>query len=156
LTISKRIVLSRSSRNADRKKDVYDGDIEAIIMSADSTSPGPWTLQSLKVQTRTGEDADASVVLLGEDGKEVAYAAEGDGPVAASNFEVHSASVGEDAQGEVTVTVEHDGSNYRGHGASVDIVEAGARAYLEVINRVLRRRQKDTNPQGGDATRATV
>ena len=140
-------------------------------MSADSTSPGPWTLQSLKVQTRTGEDADASVVLLGEDGKEVAYAAEGDGPVAASflalekasgidlelrNFEVHSASVGEDAQGEVTVTVEHDGSNYRGHGASVDIVEAGARAYLEVINRVLRRRQKDTGPQGGDATRATV
>ena len=140
-------------------------------MSADSTSPGPWTLQSLKVQTRTGEDADASVVLLGEDGKEVAYAAEGDGPVAASflalekatgidlelrNFEVHSASVGEDAQGEVTVTVEHDGSNYRGHGASVDIVEAGARAYLEVINRVLRRRHKDASPQGDDATRATV
>jgi 2-isopropylmalate synthase len=77
---------------ADRKKDVYDGDIEAIIMSADSTSPGPWTLQSLKVQTRTGEDADASVVLLGEDGKEVAYAAEGDGPVAASFLALEKAT----------------------------------------------------------------
>jgi len=156
---------------ADRKKDVYEGDIEAIIMSADSTSPGPWTLQSLKVQTRTGEDADASVVLLGEDGQEVAYAAEGDGPIAASflalekatgidlqlrNFEVHSASIGEDAQGEVTVTVEHGGSDYRGHGASVDIVEAGARAYLEVINRVLRRQRSKSASHGGDATRATV
>jgi 2-isopropylmalate synthase len=125
----------------------------------------------LKVQTRTGEDADASVVLLGEDGQEVAYAAEGDGPVAASflalekatgidlelqNFEVHSASIGEDAQGEVTVTVNHEGSNYRGHGASVDIVEAGARAYLEVINRVLRRQQSGASPRGGDATRASV
>ena len=50
--------------------------------------------------------------------------------------------MGEDAQGEVTVTVEHEGNDYRGHGASVDIVEAGSRACLEVINRILRRRQR--------------
>jgi 2-isopropylmalate synthase len=74
------------------------------------------------------------------------------------NFEVHSTSVGEDAQGEVTVTVEHDGASYRGHGTSVDIVEAGARAYLEVINRVLRRQQCDAAPRSGpgDASHATV
>lgn len=156
---------------ADRKKDVYDGDIEAIIMNVDSTSPGPWTLQSLKVQTSTGNDADASVVLLGEDGKASEDAAAGDGPIAASflalekatgvdlelrNFEVHSASIGEDAQGEVTVTVTHDGSDYRGHGASVDIVEAGARAYLEVINRVLRRKRSDAASRDGDGSRATI
>ena len=57
------------------------------------------------------------------------------------NFELHSATIGEDAQGEVTVTVEYEGADYRGHGASVDIVEAGSRACLEVINRILRRRQ---------------
>jgi 2-isopropylmalate synthase len=156
---------------ADRKKDVYDGDIEAIIMNADSTSPGPWKLQSLQVQTITGEDASATVALSGEDGSEVTDDATGDGPIAASflalekatgidldlkNFEVHSASVGEDAQGEVTVTVEHEGADYRGHGTSVDIVEAGARAYLEVINRVLRRRQSGTAPGGGDRSRATI
>jgi 2-isopropylmalate synthase len=156
---------------ADRKKDVYDGDIEAIIMNADSTSPGPWILQSLQVRTGTGEDASATVALVGEDGAEAAETATGDGPIAASffalenatgidlelkNFEVHSASVGEDAQGEVTVTVEYEGEDYRGHGTSVDIVEAGTRAYLEVINRVLRRRTSGASPKGGDRSRATI
>ncbi len=158
---------------ADRKKDVYDGDIEAIIMNVDSTSPGPWTLQALNVVTSTGSDAEATVVLLDEDGGETSDTARGDGPIAASflalekatgidltlsNFEVHSASVGEDAQGEVTVTTEHEGASYRGHGASVDIVEAGARAYLEVINRVLRRQRSGAAPRTGsdDASRATI
>ena len=158
---------------ADRKKDVYDGDIEAIIMNVDSSSPGPWSLQSLDVSTSTGKDASATVVLLGEGDHPVSQSAEGDGPIAASflalekatgvnltlqKFEVHSASIGEDAQGEVTVTVEHDGLNFRGHGANVDIVEAGACAYLEVINRVLRRQKSDAAPRRGpgDASHATV
>ena len=99
--------------------------------------------------------------------------ADGDGPIAAAfhgleqltgveftlkNFELHSASVGEDAQGEVTVTVEHDGASYRGRGASVDIVEAGSRACLEVINRILRRRTRsagDTDPSAS-ASSATI
>ena len=158
---------------ADRKKDVYDSDIEAIIMNADSMSPGPWLLSSLQVHTRSGEDAEAAVALQGETGDESRAAARGDGPIAASflalekatgvdlvlrNFEVHSTSVGEDAQGEVTVTVEHDGTSYRGHGTSVDIVEAGARAYLEVINRVLRRQSSNAAPRSGPggASRATI
>jgi len=142
-------------RLADKKKDVYDGDIEAIIMNADSASTGPWKLKSLEVATATDRPARAHVVLVREDGQEQEATADGDGPIAAAvqaleqvtgvnitlrNFELHSATAGEDAQGEVTVTVEHDGSDYRGHGASVDIVEAGSRACLEVINRILRRR----------------
>jgi 2-isopropylmalate synthase len=121
-------------------------------------------LASLQVTTRTGEDAEAAVTLRGERGDEGSGAARGDGPIAASflalenatgvdlvlrNFEVHSTSIGEDAQGEVTVTVEHEGASYRGHGTSVDIVEAGARAYLEVINRVLRRQASDAAPRSG-------
>ena len=158
---------------ADRKKDVYDSDIEAIVMNADSTSPGPWVLASLQVNTCTDEDARAGVTLRGEDGDAASGEAQGDGPIAAAflalekatgvdlvlrNFEVHSTSVGEDAQGEVTVTVEHEGASYRGHGTSVDIVEAGARAYLEVINRVLRRQQGDTalRSSPGGASRATI
>ena len=66
------------------------------------------------------------------------------------NFELHSATMGEDALGEVTVTVEHDGDSYRGNGTSVDIVEAGSRACLEVMNRILRRRK----PPAGDADSA--
>jgi len=157
---------------ADKKKDVYDGDIEAIIMDVDSASVGPWKMTKLEVHTSSDEPANATVVLLGEDGEEVQLSAEGDGPIAAAfhgleqltgveftltNFEVHSASIGEDAQGEVTVTVEHDGNSYRGRGTSVDIVEAGSRACLEVINRILRRRQRtgDADPSAS-ASSATI
>jgi len=160
-------------RLADKKKDVYDGDIEAIIMNVDNASTGPWTLKSLAVQTMTNESAEASVTLIGEDGSETQISAKGDGPIAAAfqaleqvtgvvltlkNFELHSASIGEDAQGEVTVTVEHNGDSYRGNGTSVDIVEAGSRACLEVMNRILRRRQRggDEGDAAADAERATI
>ncbi len=157
---------------ADKKKDLYDGDIEALIMSAGSTSSGPWTLKSLAVQTQSAEPATATVVLIGENSVEVSRSAHGEGPIAAafqaleqatgvemelSKFELHSASIGEDAQGEVTVTVEIDGQSYRGRGTSVDIVEAGCRACLEVINRTLRRRQRgETKAGAADATRANI
>ena len=157
---------------ADKKKDIYDGDIEAIVMNAGGASSGPWTLKSLEVQTHTDQPATAAVTLIDEDGEEMSDAARGDGPVAAAfqaleqvtgvqlvlrSFDLHSASIGEDAQGEVTVAVEHDGQSFRGHGASVDIVEAGTRACLEVMNRILRRERRggDRAP-ADDTTRATI
>jgi len=157
---------------ADKKKDLYDGDIEAIIMNVDNASTGPWTLQSLEVQTSTDQPASATVTLVDEMAKVVSATAEGDGPIAAAfqaleqvtgvvltlkNFELHSASIGEDAQGEVTVTDDHDGSSYRGTGTSVDIVEAGSRACLEVMNRILRRKERSGDPDtAADAERATI
>ena len=51
-------------------------------------------------------------------------------------FEVHSVTVGEYAQGEALLTVEHNGRTYRGAGISTNILESAARAYLEVINRI--------------------
>ena len=51
-------------------------------------------------------------------------------------FEVRSVSEGEDAQGEALVTVECDERTYRGSSVSTNIVESGARAFLEVINRI--------------------
>ena len=157
---------------ADKKKDIYDGDLESIVMTAGGASSGPWILKSLEVQTHTDQPATSAVTLISEDGKELSESARGDGPVAAAftaleqatgvelvlrNFELHSASIGEDAQGEVTVAVEHEGRSYRGRGASVDIVEAGCRACLEVMNRILRRRQRGaTGPVETDPTRATI
>jgi len=157
---------------ADKKKDVYDGDLESLVMTAGGTSSGPWTLQSLEVQTHTDQPATAAVNLIFEDGSEVSESAHGDGPIAAAfqalehatgvelvlkNFELHSASIGEDAQGEVTVSVEYDGQSFRGRGASVDIVEAGCRACLEVMNRILRRKDRGAaGTPAGDSTRATI
>jgi len=51
-------------------------------------------------------------------------------------FEVRSVTVGEDAQGEAVVTVEHNGRAYRGSSVTTDIVESGVRAFLEVVNRI--------------------
>ncbi len=157
---------------ADKKKDVYDGDIEALILNAGGASSGPFTLKSLEVQTHTEQPATASIALLNEAGEEVTESAHGDGPIAAAflalekatgvemtlrNFELHSASIGEDAQGEVTVTVEIDGQSFRGRGASVDIVEAGCRACLEVMNRILRRRARGESPANStQSTHATI
>ena len=88
------------------------------------------------------------------DGFAISEAAAGDGPVAATftaleratkvklnlkNFEVHGVTVGDDAQGEVTVTVEYNGRDYRGQAVSTDTMESAGLAYLEVINRVTRR-----------------
>jgi len=157
---------------ADQKKDVYDGDIEAIIMNVDGASAGPWVLRSLSVQTNSGQPATAMVMLVNEDGTEVNETASGDGPVAAAftalekvtgialtltSFELHSASMGEDAQGEVTVSVEYDGSSYRGRAANVDIVEAGSRACLEVMNRILRRNKRTSEGEKtSDVNRASI
>ena len=158
---------------ADRKKDMYDGDIEAIIMNVDNSSAGPWTLKSLQITSGTDMDATAMLHLIDENGDEKKLAATADGPVEASfialeqatgidltlqNFELHSATIGEDAQGEATVTVDFNGQPYRGHGASQDIVESAARAYLEVINRILRRRERGLEdvPVDSDINRASI
>lgn len=159
---------------ADKKKEMYDGDIEAIVMNVDSASAGPWILQSMQVESGTEQPAFARLQLLAEDGTVRHEEATASGPIEAAfkaleqasgisltlkNFELHSATIGDDAQGEVTVTVEYDGHPYRGHGTSVDIVEAGARACLEVMNRILRRREHSdsTAPAAAsDINRASI
>ena len=158
---------------ADKKKDMYDGDIEAIIMNVDNSSAGPWTMKSMTVATSTESDAEAIIELVDESGNVCSETSRASGPVEAAfsslekltgvnltlkNFELHSATVGDDAQGEVTVTVEYHGQPYRGHGTSIDIVEAGSRAYLEVINRILRRRERglDAGTPATDINRASI
>jgi 2-isopropylmalate synthase len=153
---------------ADRKKEMFDGDIEAIIMNAGELPPGPWTLDELHISAGTGKIAGAAVQMSHAASGAVQEAGVGDGPVEAAfkaleraagftmelkNFEVRSVTVGEDAQGEVTVTVEYNGHSYRGQGLSTDIVEAGALAYLEVINRVTRRREAGTDEPAPEASR---
>jgi 2-isopropylmalate synthase len=137
---------------------MYDGDIEAIIMNAGNASAGPWVLKSMQVASGTDQAATATITLVDEHNKETTEMAEASGPVEAAfqaleratgitltlkKFELHSATIGDDAQGEVTVTVEHNDEPHRGHAACIDIVEAGSRAYLEVINRILRRRDRN-------------
>jgi len=152
---------------ADKKKDMYDGDIEAIIMNVGNSASGPWVLKTLQIISGTDQNATATLRLIGENGIVKDEAATADGPVEAAfkaleqatginlvlkNFELHSATVGDDAQGEATVTVEYNDQSYRGHGASTDIVEAASRAYLEVTNRILRRRDRGLDDAPDDSS----
>jgi 2-isopropylmalate synthase len=136
---------------ADKKKELFDGDIEALVMRAESGAPGPWLLEAVEVTTRSNAAALAKVCLKHVDGQVLEQQTSGDGPVDAaikaieqitgvavkvSKFELHSLSGGEDAQGEAVITVEHNGRGYRGTSASTDIVEAAAQAFLEVVNRI--------------------
>lgn len=135
---------------ADKKKELFDGDIEALVLRAEGSASGPWILQSLHT-TSGGGTAQATVALHHSDGRTVELGASGDGPVDAAfkaieritgiaavlrKFELRSVSEGEDAQGEAIVYVDFNSRSYRGSSVSTDIVESATRAFLEVINRI--------------------
>jgi 2-isopropylmalate synthase len=148
---------------ADRKKVIYDADIEALAEAQIHGGPALWTLESFHTSAGTGTIPVAAVSLRHADGHKVEDAACGDGPVDAvfktieritgittvqlRDFQVRSVTVGEDAQGEVRVEVEHEGRMQRGQAVSTDIVEASALAFLQAINRLATRRQARMNPQ---------
>ncbi len=136
---------------ADKKKELFDGDIEALVLRADFGASGPWHLESLHAVSDSAGTAMARVGLRHVDGRFVSSESNGDGPVDAAfmavetatgvpvtlrKFEVRSVSMGQDAQGEAVVTVEHNGRSYRGSSVTTDIVESGVRAFLEVVNRI--------------------
>ena len=145
---------------ADRKKEIFDSDIEAIVLNADTSRLNTWELVDLETSSGSSWGALADLKLRKIDGTVHESATEkrrSSGPIDSVfnainqitgynleliNFEIHSVSVGEDAQGEVTVTVNFDGQDYRGHGVSTDIIESGALAYLEVINRIERNKER--------------
>jgi 2-isopropylmalate synthase len=138
---------------ADRKKDVTDGDVEAVV--ADQVLVVAETFRLDRLQVSCGEPSipTATVLITKADGTVTQDAATGGGPVEAAcnaidrivtlpiklvEFTVHSASSGTDAIGEVSVKVESavEGS-FVGRGASTDIIVASAKAYLNAINKVV-------------------
>ncbi len=145
-------VFNEFSSLAGRKKEVFDGDIEALVMRVEASDSGPWALTQLRITSSSGpEGAQATLNLRHRDGRSIEQTARGDGPVDAAflaleaatgvqvslrKFEVRALSEGQDAQGEAVVNVEYRNRSYRGASASTDIVEAGTRAFLEVINRI--------------------
>ena len=135
---------------ADKKKELFDGDIEALVLRADNSDQGPWVLTALRTASQGG-NGEATITLTHTDGSRIERSARGDGPVDAAfkavedatgirpklqKFELRSLSEGEDAQGEAVVYVEYNQRSYRGASATTDIVESATRAFLEVINRI--------------------
>lgn len=147
---------------ADRKKTIYDADIEALAEAVLHSGPAVWTLEAMTCSGGSGSVPHAAVILWHKDGTLHREASTGDGPVDAvfkaiervtgvdvklCDFHVRSVTVGEDAQGEAQIEAEFSGRRLRGRAVSTDIIEASALAFLQVINRALLREQLRMNPQ---------
>ena len=138
---------------ADRKKSIYDADIEALIDNQLHTATGDvWTLVNFTCSASSGVPPTAAVSLKHEDGKTVCEPAVGDGPVDAvlksiqrgtgvelkvTDYRVRSVTGGLDAQGEALVEVEFEGRKISGRGLDTNVIAASATAFLQVINRVV-------------------
>jgi len=136
---------------ADKKKDVTDGDVAAVVADQVLTVEETYRLELLQVSCGDPAVPTATVRLTGPDGQSRQDAATGDGPVDAvckainrlveipsrlSEFSVQAATAGIDAIGEVSVRVESEEGTFIGRGASTDIVVASGRAYLNALNKV--------------------
>ena len=151
---------------ADKKKEIYDGDIAALILAhtaganVSPVSPAAaaqWRI--LGVNINGGKGALPSAVVQMErvtEANEVAEqqceAATGTGPIDAAfnaiarvcgvdvklrDYQVHSVTVGTDSQGDAKVELECSGKLYRGRASSIDIIEASAAAFMHAVNRIL-------------------
>jgi 2-isopropylmalate synthase len=138
---------------ADKKKDIYDGDIHALIQHEIlGEVEGTWQLVRFQVRSASGETPSCAITLS-KDGEEFTQeVADGDGPVDAAfwavekitgleitckDYRVRSATLGRDAIGEVLVEIEHNDKSYRGRGASTDTVESTIHAILDAVNRIV-------------------
>jgi 2-isopropylmalate synthase len=145
---------------ADRKKEVFDDDILALVSMTGGDAADRLQLVNLSVRCGTGGPAEA-VLEMEIDGKDVSTTAQGDGPVDASFravralfpnkahlqlYQVHAVTEGTDAQATVSVRLEEDGKIATGQSADTDTVVASVRAYIHALNRLLTRRAKT----GGD------
>lgn len=142
---------TRFKELADKKHEVFDEDIQALVSDTVATTDERVSLISLKVCSETGETPFATVTLS-VDGREVQTQMSGGGPVDAAYkaiesivqsqtelqlYSVNSITTGTDAQGEVSVRLEKGGRIVSGQGADTDIVIASAKAYLNALNKIL-------------------
>ena len=144
---------------ADKKKEIFDDDIIAIIDDEFSSSLDHIKLISLKIEAGTfgPQIADLSLEI---DNKEISSVSEGSGPVDAifnaiknlfphnadlQLYQVHAVTQGTDAQAEVSVRLHEDGKTVVGRGADTDTLVASARAYIAALNRLIIKREKN-NP----------
>lgn len=150
-------IFVRFKELADRKKEVFDDDIIALVRAGGGEDEDDHLqLVSMKVTCGTGGPAEATVEME-IDGKDVSATCEGDGPVDATFkairanypnaahlelYQVSAVTEGTDAQATVSVRLEEDGIIATGQSANTDTVVASAKAYIHALNRLIVRRGK--------------
>ena len=149
-------IFVRFKELADRKKEVYDDDIIALVSATADGDADRLHIVSLKVVCGTGGPAEATLEME-IDGQDVIATESGDGPVDATFkavralhpnnarlqlYQVNAVTEGTDAQATVSVRLEEDGVIATGQSANTDTVVASAQAYVSALNRLLVRRDK--------------
>ena len=142
---------------ADKKKEIYDGDIIALVQQQISGSvEEQWALVDYEVTSGKSRSPHVQLTLRHGDKETTECVEQGDGPIDAAfwavekitgialvckDFRVRSATLGRDAIGEVNLEVEYKGNSYRGVGVSTDSVESTILAMLNAINRIIAERK---------------
>ncbi len=136
---------------ADKKKEVFDDDLIAIVQGELTHVPETYTLEYLHVISGTGIIPSATV-RLSKEGQVFQDSGVGDGPVDAAlnaidaitglkgrllDYQLRAITAGKDAMGEVSARVDFDGTVVTGKGASTDVIEASARAYVNALNKAV-------------------
>jgi 2-isopropylmalate synthase len=140
---------------ADKKKDVYDEDIVALVDDSFVRTNDRVKLVALDISCGT-KDPSASLTLE-IDGEEKSCTTHGDGPVDSAFqaiktlfptdaklqlYQVHAVTGGTDAQAEVTVRLAEDGKTVNGQAADTDTMVASVKAYVNALNKLLVKREK--------------
>ncbi|HEY9878022.1 MAG TPA: 2-isopropylmalate synthase [Leptolyngbyaceae cyanobacterium] len=141
----------RFKEMADKKKEITDWDIEAIVNDETQQAPEHFHLDLVQVSCGDKSRPTATVAVRTPDGQELMDAAIGTGPVDAVykainrvvdipnqliEYTVQSVTAGIDALGEVTIRIRHEDKVYSGHAANTDVVVASAYAYMHALNRL--------------------
>ncbi len=137
---------------ADKKKYIYDEDVIALVEGHTGAVSEQFVLEDLEIFSGSKKIPQAKVTLR-KGKKAIRATGKGDGPVDATyraidkltkvtpkllDYGLRAITAGKDAQGEVTVRLRLGKREVFGRGASTDIIEASARAYLNAVNRLLR------------------
>jgi 2-isopropylmalate synthase len=137
---------------ADRKREITDRDLEAIVSEQVQQPEARYQLKLVQVSCGSRLQPTATVTLADEEGREQTAAAIGTGPVDAVcralnalaeepnelvEFSVKSVTEGIDAMGEVTIRLRREGQLFSGHSADTDVVVAAAQAFVNALNRLV-------------------
>lgn len=143
---------NRFKEIADKKKQVYDRDIEALISKESVQVPKTYQMESYVINS--GNTITSTAVLrLTKDDKVLEKVARGDGPIDAAfkaiekiiglsleleDYQLNSVTEGEDALGDAYVKISAgEGKTFSGRGLSTDVIEASIHAYINAVNKML-------------------
>jgi 2-isopropylmalate synthase len=150
------LAFTRFKELADKKREIYDEDIESIVAEEILRMPDRFKLVYLNV-VAGNITVPTATVKMEVDGKIIQEAGFGDGPVDATfktikkitrtrskllQFAVSAITGGTEAQGEVTVRLEEKGRTVIGQGADTDVMVASAKAYINALNKLEYRKKE--------------